>query len=101
MNSLPDWAASSQQWAQAMQSFGGLAQGMPMPQLPSMPDFPQITFDPQKLETLQQAYIKEAAELWNASLVPGIAKQDKRFASDAWGQNPLAAYFARRKNDCL
>src|SRR4051812_37917046 len=97
MNSVPDWTGMSQQWMQAMQSFGGLAQGasLPqMPQLPQLPDVPQISFEPQMLEALQRAYVKEAAELWNASLLPDLAKSDRRFASDAWGQNPIAAYSA-------
>jgi polyhydroxyalkanoate synthase len=38
--------------------------------------------------------VQEAAELWNASLVPDLAKKDKRFAADAWAQNPFAAYSA-------
>ena len=102
MNSVPDWSAATQQfqkslgeyWSNALQSFGGLAQGAGMQPMASLPDLPHITFDPKKLEELQGAYIKEAAELWNASLVPGYAGRDKRFASDAWAQNPVAAYSA-------
>ncbi|HEY8049437.1 MAG TPA: class I poly(R)-hydroxyalkanoic acid synthase [Ramlibacter sp.] len=102
MNSVPGWTEAAQQfqkslgdyWANAFQSVGGPAQGAQMPSLPSLPDIPQITFDPQKLEELQRAYIEEAAQLWNASLVPGFAQQDKRFASEAWAQNPVAAYSA-------
>jgi polyhydroxyalkanoate synthase subunit PhaC len=112
MNSQAPWAASAQQfqqnaqqlqdslsgyWAQALQSFGGLAGGAAMPQLPSLPslpDFPQISFDPSKLEALQGAYVKEAVDLWNATLAGQLAKTDKRFASDAWSQNPVAAYSA-------
>jgi polyhydroxyalkanoate synthase len=105
MNSEPDWTAAAQQfqkslgeyWTNALQSFGPLAPGAHMPSLPSMPalpEVPQITFDPKKLEELQRSYLKEAAELWNASLVPGFAGQDRRFASDAWAQNPIAAYSA-------
>jgi polyhydroxyalkanoate synthase len=102
MNSVPDWAAGAQQfgkslgdnWAQALQSFGGLANGSPLPQLPSVPGVPQITFDATKLEELQKAYLAEAAELWNGSLAASFAAKDKRFSSDAWVQNPVAAYSA-------
>ena len=102
MNSVPDWSAATQQfqkslgqyWSNALQSFGGLAQGAALPSLGSLPEVPHFTFDAKKLEQLQLAYVKEAAELWNASLVPGYAGQDKRFASDAWAHNPVAAYSA-------
>ncbi|MEJ6023482.1 PHA/PHB synthase family protein [Ramlibacter sp. PS4R-6] len=94
MNSLPDWGDMGKQWSQAMQSFGGLAQGAAMPKLPQLPDVPQLTFDPQKLEALQRAYVEEAAQLWNASLLPDLAKKDRRFAADAWTQNPVASYSA-------
>jgi polyhydroxyalkanoate synthase len=109
MNSLPDWAQAARQWqdnaqqaqqglgdywTRALQSFGGLAGGAGLPQLPNLPEFPQVTFDARKLEALQRAYVNEASELWNASLLPGIAKGDKRFAGDAWAQNPVAAYSA-------
>jgi len=51
MNSVPDWAASAQQWMKAIQ----------LPQLGQLPNIPQVTFDPTQLEELQQAYIREAA----------------------------------------
>ncbi|HUR89627.1 MAG TPA: class I poly(R)-hydroxyalkanoic acid synthase [Ramlibacter sp.] len=102
MNSVPEWAENAQQfqksfgdyWTNAFQSFGGLANGAQMPAIPALPDMPQVTFDPKKLQELQGTYVKEAAELWNASLVPDLAKTDRRFASEAWGQNPIAAYSA-------
>jgi polyhydroxyalkanoate synthase len=102
MNSVPDWAESAQQfgkslgdsWAQALQSFGGLANGAALPRMPALPDFPRIAFDPAKLEALQKAYLTEAAELWNSSLAASFAAKDKRFSSDAWAQNPVAAYSA-------
>src|SRR5438270_4565620 len=109
MNSQSTWANAAAQfqenaqqfqksfgehWTQAMQSFGGLANGAAVPQLPSLPDVPQVTFDPAKLEALQKAYLKEAAELWNATLVGDFAKSDKRFSSEAWAHNLVAAYSA-------
>jgi polyhydroxyalkanoate synthase len=96
MNSVPEWAQAAEQfqqsmtgtWAQAMQSFGGFAQGSG---LPSVPNLPQLAFSPEKLQSLQQAYLKEAAELWNNGIT---SSPDKRFASDAWSANPLSAFSA-------
>jgi polyhydroxyalkanoate synthase subunit PhaC len=95
MNSEPDWAATAQQfqqnfgqqWNQALQSFGGLDLGGAMPQLP------QLSFSPEKLQALQQAYMREAAQLWNDGLVARPAT-DKRFASEAWASNPVSAFSA-------
>jgi polyhydroxyalkanoate synthase subunit PhaC len=102
MNAAPDWATGAQQfgknlseqWAHALESFGGLASGAAMPQLPVLPGLPQITFDSAKLAELQQAYIREAAELWNLSLAANFAASDKRFSSNAWGENCVSAYSA-------
>jgi hypothetical protein len=44
-------------------------------------------------QALQQAYVREAAELWNQGLA-GVAAGDKRFAGEAWGSNPVAAFSA-------
>ena len=93
MNSVPEWAAMGEYWKQALQSALPQMQ-MQMPQLPQLADMPKISFDPKQLEELQATYLKEAGELWNASLLPGLAKTDKRFAADAWGHNPVAAYSA-------
>jgi polyhydroxyalkanoate synthase len=99
---VPDWAESAQQfgkslsdhWAHALQSYGGLANGAALPQLPTLPDVPHITFDAGKLAELQKAYLAEAAELWNSSLAANFAATDKRFASHAWAENGFAAYSA-------
>src|SRR3954470_17693745 len=93
MNSVPDWAGMAGNWAQALQSsFGGLAHGMPS--LPALPNAPQLGFDPAKLQALQKAYVQEAAQLWNNGLGANAASAVKRFASDAWSSNPVAAYGA-------
>jgi polyhydroxyalkanoate synthase len=96
MHSEGDWAAAAQQfqqnlgdgWNKAMQAFGGLATP---PATGAFP--PAVSFSPEKLAALQQAYLKEAAELWNHGLA-GAAGGDKRFASEAWGANPVAAFSA-------
>ncbi|HYF41151.1 MAG TPA: class I poly(R)-hydroxyalkanoic acid synthase, partial [Ramlibacter sp.] len=94
MNSEGNWAQAAQQlqqnlgqsWTQAMQSFPGL-NGQP-----ALPGVPQLTFNAEKLQALQQAYLTEAAQLWNQGLTGGVG--DKRFASDAWKSNPVASFTA-------
>jgi polyhydroxyalkanoate synthase len=94
MNSESGWAQAAQQfqqnfgeqWAKTLRSFSGLA---PESGLPSLP---QISFDSGKLQALQQAYVNEAAELWNNGLGARPAGGDKRFASDAWASNPVASF---------
>jgi polyhydroxyalkanoate synthase len=102
MSSVPEWTQASQQfqkslsdnWEHALQAFGGLAGGMGMGSLPELPHIPQLTFAPEKLQALQQAYVNEASNLWNTSLSAHSAAADKRFASDAWAANPVAAFSA-------
>jgi len=92
MNSDVDWAAHAQrfqqdlakQWSQAL---AGLQQ-------PGTAALPQLGFDTQKLQALQQAYVREASELWNQGLGGKPAAGDKRFGHDAWARNPVAAFSA-------
>jgi polyhydroxyalkanoate synthase len=94
VNSEANWAAQAQQfqqdlgrqWSQALQAF--------QPGAPGLPAFPLLQFAPDKLQALQQAYVREAAELWNGGLQEGAAPKDKRFAGAAWAQNPVAAFAA-------
>jgi polyhydroxyalkanoate synthase len=96
MNSEADWNATARQfqqglgqsWTQAMQSFGGLNSGA------ALAAMPKLSFSAEKLQALQQAYVKEAADLWNQGLQVKPGASDKRFASDAWGANPVAAFSA-------
>jgi polyhydroxyalkanoate synthase len=96
MHSDPNWAAATQHfqqalgdgWTKALQAFGSI--GTPASNGHSIP---QLSFAPEKLTALQQAYLKEAAELWNHGLA-GVAAGDKRFASEDWGSNPVAAFSA-------
>ncbi|AMO24833.1 class I poly(R)-hydroxyalkanoic acid synthase [Ramlibacter solisilvae] len=98
MNSVPEWVDATQQfqkslsdsWHSAMQSFGGLAQGA----TPALPQVPHLTFSPEKLQALQQAYIKEVAQLWNGGLNGHAASGDRRFATEAWAANPVAGFSA-------
>jgi polyhydroxyalkanoate synthase len=94
MNSEPDWVRAAQQmqqgladsWSKALQSFhlAGTQDASP----------PQLSFAPDKLAALQQAYLKEATELWNQGLKANPVVPDKRFASEAWAHNPVAAFSA-------
>jgi polyhydroxyalkanoate synthase len=101
MNSEPDWAQAAQafqqelaqSWTKSLQSFGGLAVGAASPGA-ALPSPPHISFSPEKLQSLQQAYLQEAADLWNRGLDANPAGNDKRFASDAWAANPVAAFTA-------
>lgn len=98
MNSEADWVASAQQfqqgmaehWAKALQSFQLMGPGG----APALPQIPQLQFSPDKLQALQDAYVKEAAELWNQGLKANPVTGDKRFAGDAWAHNPVAAFSA-------
>ena len=90
MNSDADWMAQARrfqqdlgrQWAQALRT--APLQGAAMP---------AVHFAPDKLQALQEAYLRETAQLWNGGL--GRPPQgDKRFAGEAWGRNPVAAFAA-------
>ena len=101
MNSEADWVAATHQfqqnfgenWTKAMQSFSGLGASVAMPAMPAMPAIAPLRFSAGKLQALQQAYVKEASELWNQGL-KAAAAGDKRFASDAWAANPVAGFSA-------
>ncbi len=100
MNSEAQWGQSAQQfqhmlsegWGKALQAF----QQMGLPSVPAAgaAPVPQISFDAEKLQALQQQYVKEATDLWNASLSGTPEARDRRFAGEAWGSNPLASFTA-------
>ncbi|QNK71722.1 class I poly(R)-hydroxyalkanoic acid synthase [Variovorax sp. PAMC26660] len=101
----PFQKALSEGWTQALESFqqsatqGGTAfnvGGSPlwqMPQAAKMPEMPKFSIAPEKLQAIQQQYVAEASELWRNGL-HAKPEGDKRFASEAWGSNPLAAFSA-------
>ena len=81
--------------------------GMPMPAagaafpgMPAMGDMfskanngQQVSFDPAQLLEIQNNYLKELTGLWNQG--PNVRPPgDRRFASDAWASNPMAAFAA-------
>ena len=93
MHSDADWTAQARQWqqdlgrqwSQALQSLQPAGAGLPTP--------PTLRFDGEKLQALQQAYLREAGALWNQGLAATPAG-DRRFAGDAWSHNPVAAFSA-------
>ena len=92
MNSEADWTAAARRfqqdlganWTKALESFAPASGAQAAP----------LRFAPDKLQALRDAYVREAAELWNQGLAANPAARDKRFASDAWSGNPVAAYSA-------
>ncbi|WPH23153.1 class I poly(R)-hydroxyalkanoic acid synthase [Variovorax paradoxus] len=101
----PFQQALSEGWTKALESLqqsavqgasafnGG---GTPLWQLPpgaKLPELPKVSIAPEKLQSIQQQYMAEATELWRRGL-EARPEGDKRFAGEAWGSNPLAAFSA-------
>jgi polyhydroxyalkanoate synthase len=53
----------------------------------------KVSFDPAKLLEIQNTYMKDVAGLWNQGL-DAKPQGDRRFASEAWASNPVAAFSA-------
>ncbi len=94
--------SAMQQWTQMLQAQS--ASGMPTPSfgMPSQANISDlfgkiagqpVHFDAARLLDIQQTYLREVAELWNQGLQVRLPK-DRRFASEAWSQNPMAAFAA-------
>ena len=80
----------NQSWTQALTNFQGLGAS-------ASPDtsHPALHFSTEKLERLRESYLKDATALMAENWVSGkMELQDKRFASPAWADNPLAAFSA-------
>jgi len=98
MDSQADWAKAASQfqqnlgegWKKALESF----QSMGGATAPGAAALPPLQFATGKLMELQQAYVREASELWNRGLQVHPGKLDRRFAHDAWAQNPVSAFSA-------
>ena len=98
MNSYPDWSISAQAFQQAMnegwsRTMGAMQGALPVA-APGSSEIPSISFAPDKVQQLQQQYSAELTQLLNQGLNAGGPIKDKRFAAEAWGQNPLAAFSA-------
>jgi len=84
-----------EQWKNAFQSFQNMDLGaMPGKLMASTAQAPKITFDPVKLQQLQQDYLKEAAELWTQGAQGKLSVKDRRFSAPAWAANPVALFTA-------
>ncbi|RYX93299.1 MAG: class I poly(R)-hydroxyalkanoic acid synthase [Comamonadaceae bacterium] len=103
MNSEAEWAKAARQFQstfgdsfnKALQSFQSMdLAGMQAAAQPGVQPPQTLNFSPAKLEELQQQYLKDASELWNAGLSANPTSSDKRFAGDAWSHNPVASFSA-------
>jgi polyhydroxyalkanoate synthase subunit PhaC len=88
-------AGTANPFGMAMPTVGSAFPGMP----PMGDMFKQghngqpVSFDPAQLLEIQNNYLKELTELWNQG--PNVKPAgDRRFASDAWASNPMAAFAA-------
>jgi len=97
------WLQNAQQFQQTMtESFGKLFesfQNMDLgqaaaPLMGVQQQAPKITFNPEKMQALQQQYLQEAGELWAQGLQGKLKLNDRRFADPAWSANPMAAFSA-------
>ena len=99
----PDfWAQSAQQFQKKLgesltktfESFQNMDLGEAGAELVEASKAPQIKFSQEKLQELQQQYMKDAAELFSQSAKGASKSPDRRFAADAWAANPMAAFSA-------
>ena len=88
-------AGTANPFGMAMPTVGSAFPGMP----PMGDMFNQghngqpVSFDPAQLLEIQNNYLKELTGLWNQG--PNVKPAgDRRFASDAWASNPMAAFAA-------
>ena len=79
-------------WSQAMQAFQTMDLGGIVP--PAEKAAPALTFSQEKLKEIQAAYLEESSALWNHGLEAKHNIKDRRFASEAWTSNPMAAFTA-------
>ena len=79
-------------WGQAMQTFQTMDLGGIVPSADKT--VPQLTFSQDKLKEIQAAYLEEATALWNHGLESKHEIKDRRFSTDAWTGNPMAAFTA-------
>jgi polyhydroxyalkanoate synthase len=85
----------TESWSKAFESLqnmdmGAVSAKMLTPPAPS----PKVKISPEKLQEMQQQYLKDAAELWSNCLQGQNKLQDRRFSNEAWAANPMAAFSA-------
>ncbi len=99
MDSRADWAQAASQfqqnlgegWKKALESFQSMSNGGTTAAAAVLP---ALGFAPDKLLALQEAYVREATELWNSGLKVNPGAADRRFAHGAWSENPVSAFSA-------
>ena len=64
-----------------------------MPSMEASPSLPEVRFAPDKLQALQQEYLKDSVTLFSQGS-GSHPTTDKRFSDAAWGSNPVASHAA-------
>ena len=90
-NVIPDLAEISHNAQTGLQAVGDLVKTAA-----------SLTLSPDALKLLQADYLSQATAMWNTALgsfkkdgTPPAPMRDKRFAAEAWAQNPAAAFSAQ------
>ncbi len=101
---LPEFLTQSMQhfqqsltegWSHALKSLQGIDLGAGGAAMAAAPgQSPPIRFSAEKLQQLQQQFMKDAVALWTQGSQGKLQAQDKRFATEAWENNPVAAFSA-------
>lgn len=92
-----DFWAQLAPFTQAFQTLLGAQSGgaNPFPQGAHQASAAGLNVDAQRMQALQQQYIKEATALWQEALTAHTPEvHDRRFASEAWRHNPMASFAA-------
>lgn len=77
-----------------MSQFQQAAQGGANASAAGASGLPAFTFSEEKLKEVQRQYSQDLLELWNTGVKANPKVSDKRFSSEAWQQNPIAAFTA-------
>ena len=85
-NSNPFWSVAQENWGKALAAFSQIGKTDAVA--------PQLSFDPETVKELQNRYVNEATELWNQSLKGAPQVKDRRFAAEAWSNDPMSAFAA-------
>ena len=96
------WSQSAQQfqqtlnenWSKAFQSLQNMDLGANTGASGAGQAAPKLSFSPEKLQELQQQYLRDAAELLTPGASTPSTSGDKRFAGQAWAANPVASFSA-------
>ena len=85
----------AQSWSKALQSFQSLdfTKGIPGSAAPQAKAL-DIHLSPEKIEALQQQYMKDAIGVLTEGFKAPKTSGDRRFADVSWSDNPIAAYSA-------